>query len=858
MDLDSGKARQLPVVLYEDVLDDAAAAWNASHVVDALVQQRSLDVGIAQKISKEVEAILGKKKPQELTRRDIVSALDAQLIKHGFERDIELSDNALRVLEKRYLRRNEEGKPIERPKDMFARVARAIAAGDRLTDPQADIEKTALSFYEMMTSLEFLPNSPTLMNAGRHLGQLSACFVLPVDDSMESIFEAVKNTALIHKSGGGTGFSFSRIRPSNDVVHSTKGVSSGPVSFMRVFDAATETIKQGGTRRGANMGILRVDHPDILDFISCKTDERALNNFNISVGITAVFMEAVEQGTHYELINPRGGKVARTLDARKVFDTIVRLAWRNGEPGIIYLDRLNKDNPTPHIGTIESTNPCGEQPLLPYESCNLGSINLARMVRDGEVDWERLRATVRAAVHFLDNVIDVNRYPLEEIAQTTRANRKIGLGVMGYADMLIALGLPYNSEDGLKKGTEVMAFIQHEARGASADLAEKRGAFPNFKGSIYDKPRKRPVRNATCTTIAPTGTLSIIAGCSSGIELLYAICFGRHVLDNEVLVEVQPTFALVAQAEGFYTPALLRRIAEEGTIAGFAEIPEPIRRAFVTAHDISPEWHVRTQAGFQQYTDNAVSKTVNLRNGATEEEVAEVYRLSYMLGCKGVTVYRDGSRSEQVLQTENRQKKNAENAAVQDGGLEGSGAKISPRERPSVIQGCTQKMSTGCGNLYVTINADDHGIFELFTAMGKAGGCASSQAEAISRLISLSLRAGVGSAAVIKQLSGVRCPSPAWKDGEMVLSCADAIARAIKQYERFVQERDAARSQKASADCSSASPAQSAAEPEAKAAAPRTGPASGASMVTCPDCGGTVDHVEGCMLCRDCGFSRCT
>ena len=844
---------QLPVLLFEDVNADEPAKWDSGRVEEALIRQRAIEPDAARRISQEVEAELKKKKLPTITPRAIISVLDEQLVKHGFEQELKISGNALRVLKRRYLRKGEDSKPIERPKDMFARVARTIAAADLKFDPQADVEQTARTFYQMMTSQEFMPNSPTLMNAGRELGQLSACFVLPVEDSMDSIFEAVKHTAMIHKSGGGTGFSFSRIRPKNDVVASTKGVSSGPVSFMKVFDAATETIKQGGTRRGANMGILRVDHPDILDFISCKTSEDALNNFNISVGVTESFMNAVENGGTYSLVNPNGKSVVKTLDARKVFNTIVKLAWRNGEPGIIFLDRLNKDNPTPHVGTIESTNPCGEQPLLPYESCNLGSINLAKAVQDGEINWDRLRDTVHKTVHFLDNVIEVNRYPLAEIERMTKGNRKIGLGVMGYADMLIQLGLSYNSEAGLKKGEEVMQFVQREAREASANLAEKRGPFPNFKGSTYDRPGARPLRNATTTTVAPTGTISIISSCSSGIEPLYGVCFIRNVMDNDELIEVNPLFEQSARADGFYSDELMRKIAKHGSLNNVPEVPERYRRLFVTAHDTSPEWHVRTQAAFQQYTDNAVSKTVNLAREASEADVAEVYRLAYILGCKGVTVYRDGSREEQVLnidKVKRKQQQEAQTAAPT------AVPKLRPRERPEVVRGCTQKMTTGCGNLYVTINEDDQGIFELFTAMGKAGGCASSQAEAISRLISLSLRAGVDAEAIIRQLSGVRCPSPVWKDGELVLSCADAIARGLKSYTEMIRERGD--DKKKTTEAQPPPPADKNTFSNSASAQDSAVSAKQKSFLNCPDCGGTIEHLEGCMLCRECGFSKCS
>jgi ribonucleoside-diphosphate reductase alpha chain len=841
----------LPILLYDEQEADERTDWDSGRVVEALVKQRAIEPDAARRISQEVEAELQRQQRTEITPRIIATTLDDQLIKHGFEQELQISDNAVKVLERRYLKKDEDGNPIERPKDMFARVARTIAGADLVFKEDANVEETARVFYQMMTSQEFMPNSPTLMNAGRELGQLSACFVLPVEDSMESIFEAVKHTAMIHKSGGGTGFSFSRVRPKNDMVKSTKGVSSGPVSFMRVFDMATETIKQGGTRRGANMGILRVDHPDILDFIGSKTSERSLNNFNISVGVTEAFMNAVDKGGTYDLINPHSNTVVKTLEAKKVFDTVVRLAWRNGEPGVIFLDRLNKDNPTPHIGIIESTNPCGEQPLLPYESCNLGSINLAKMVRDGEVDWDRLRSTVHKAVHFLDNVIEVNRYPLEEIERMTKSNRKIGLGVMGYADMLIRLGLSYNSEEGLKKGEEVMGFIQRESQAASADLAEERGPFPHFKGSIHDRPDARPVRNATTTTIAPTGTISIIGGCSSGVEPLFGVCFVRNVMDKDELVEVNPIFARIARQEGFFSEELMRKIAKSASLRNVPEVPERYRRLFVTAHDVSPEWHVRTQAAFQRHTDNAVSKTVNLDKSATEADVYEVYRLAYILGCKGVTVYRDGSREEQVLNIEKVNRTQAESAVR----VSEQPPKLTPRERPEVVRGSTQKMTTGCGNLYVTINEDDCGIFELFTAMGKAGGCASSQAEAISRLISLALRAGVETDAVIRQLSGVRCPSPVWKDGEMVLSCADAIARALKRYDAMIQER--VEREKAEAKPAKKPAAKAENEPAAQSQAQSAVSSRPKVILACPDCGGSIEHVEGCMLCRECGYSKC-
>ncbi len=700
---------------------------------------------------------------------------------------------------------------------MFRRVADAIASAEAKLGTGRDPDALAADFYNLMTSLDFLPNSPTLMNAGRELGQLSACFVLPVADSMESIFDAIKNTALIHKSGGGTGFSFSRIRPANDVVLSTKGVSSGPLSFMQVFDAATETIKQGGTRRGANMGILRVDHPDIMDFIMSKRDQNVLTNFNISVGLTEAFMEAVEADGEYDIVSPRTGEPVKRMNARKVFEHIVDMAWTNGEPGIIFLDRLNRDNPTPHVGEIESTNPCGEQPLLPYESCNLGSINLAHMVEDDAVDWDRLRDTVRLASRFLDNVIEVNNYPLDEIAEMTQANRKIGLGVMGWADMLILLGIPYGSPEAADLGKKLMKFITDEARTASWELGEERGAFPNFEGSTYDKKGARPLRNATSTTIAPTGTISILANASSGIEPLFAVSYVRQVLDNDILVEVHPIFERIAKERGFYSEELMKEIAEKGTVAGIEEIPEDVRKIFVTAHDISPEDHIRMQAAFQQHTDNAVSKTVNFCNSADRDDVATVYRLAYKSGCKGVTIYRDGSRDMQVLSVK-KEDQEAENVIPMESSKAGR-----KRDRPKALRGSTYQMETGCGPIYITINEDNDGLFELFTTMGKAGGCAASQCEAIGRLVSLAWRSGVQARQAVKQLIGITCHKPAGFGDNKILSCADAVAKAIQSHMADHMEED-------------------------------THNATGGA---CPECGGPVEHEGGCSVCHACGYSEC-
>lgn len=564
----------------------------------------------------------------------------------GVEDDIKLSINAIKVLERRYLKKDENRQIVETPGGMFRRVARDIAKADKKYG--GDVKKAENEFYELMTSLEFLPNSPTLMNAGKELQQLAACFVLPIEDSMESIFDGVKNTALIHQSGGGTGFSFSRLRPKGDVVKSTGGIASGPVSFMKVFNASTEVIKQGGTRRGANMGILRIDHPDILEFIVAKEKLSELNNFNISVGLTEKFMEAVIADEEYDLVNPRDKKPVKKLSARFVFELIVSQAWKNGEPGIIFLDRINKDNPTPALGEIESTNPCGEQPLLPYEACNLGSINLSKMVSDGKADWEKLKKTVQTAVHFLDNVIDRSKYPLTEIEETVKSNRKIGLGVMGWADMLIKLGIPYNTKEAVSLGEKVMKFITNEAKCKSEELGRDRGSFPNFKKSVFASKHKH-MRNATVSTIAPTGTISIIASCSSGIEPIFAVSYIRNVMDGTEMLEVNPLFKKVSEGRGFFSEELMKTIARQGSVQHLTEIPEDVRKVFVTAHDITPDWHIMMQAAFQRHTDNAVSKTVNFPSDATTDEVEKVYLLAYEQGLKGVTIYRDKSRQEQVL-----------------------------------------------------------------------------------------------------------------------------------------------------------------------------------------------------------------
>ena len=747
---------------------------------------------------------------------------------------IKLSQNALRVLEKRYLMKDKEGKVIETPRALFRRVAKHIAKAELIYDAKADVSFWEKIFYKVVADLEFLPNSPTLMNAGRELGQLSACFVIPVDDSMESIFDAVKYTALIHKSGGGTGFSFSRLRPERDRVGSTGGIASGPISFMRTFDVTTDVIKQGGMRRGANMAILNVDHPDILKFITVKGDPNALTNFNLSVAVTDEFMEAVKKGTDYDLINPQSGAVVGKLSAKEVFDKIVEMAWRTGDPGVVFIDEINRHNPTPELGKIESTNPCGEQPLLPFESCNLGSINLSKVVtqQNGEpkIDYTRLSRIVRLAVHFLDDVIDVNQFPLPQIEERTRATRKIGLGVMGFADMLIQLGISYDSEQGLAIAEEVARFISEEANRASLELGEQRGVFPAFEGSVYDVPDGPRFRNATRTTVAPTGSLSIIANCSSGIEPIFALSYVRHILEGEELVEVNPYFEQVAKDRGFYSPELMKDLALGGKIRDIEGIPEDVKRIFVTAYDIAPEWHVKMQAAFQRSCDSAVSKTVNFAYEATPEDIANVYILAYGEKLKGITIYRDRSRESQVL-------------TVGEVATEAEG-RLVPRKRPKVTRGVTERVNTGCGYIYVTLNFDEHGVVEVFSTLGKAGGCAAAQLEAISRLVSLSLRSGVDLASVVKQLRGIRCPSIAWEQGRAVTSCADAIASVLQKH--IKRESGSSLDVPSSEVIGNTKMSQSGKSPVIRSEAGQ-----------CPECGGPLIYQEGCNICLNCGFTKC-
>lgn len=812
-----------------------------------------------------------------------------------------LTDIARTVLKKRYLLKNEHGDVIETPETMFWRVAETIAAVDARYGASAEqVEERAERFYHLMTQGYFEPNSPTLMNAGRPLGQLSACFVLPIDDNLTSIYETLKHQALIHQSGGGTGFSFSRLRPRNDVVRSTMGVASGPVSFMDVYNHSTEAIKQGGTRRGANMGILRCDHPDILEFITCKLDTTKITNFNISVAITDAFMRAVERDEEYDLINPRTGlgQIASRdglkhpltgevlvpagqpmrLRARMVFDLIVQCAHATGEPGLFFIDRANEYNPVPHLGEYEATNPCGEQPLLAYDVCNLGSINLGKFVTDaGTIDWESLRDVVHESTRFLDNVIDANHYPLEQITQLSQRIRRIGLGVMGWADMLVRLGIPYNSAQAIDLARQVMRFIDEESKVASEQLARERGPFPEWEYSIWgpdstcarrpDGSRIRPqrlLRNCNVTTVAPTGTISIIAGCSSGIEPLFAIAFWRYQADTRML-DINQDFVAQAKREGWYSNELMERIADTGHIH-HPEVPASVQRVWVTAHDIAPEWHVRMQAAFQEYTDSAISKTINFPHDATPDQVREAYELAFRLGCKGITVYRDGSRANQVLSTGSTGK-SAEPAPATDQPVE-----LKPRPVPAEgLPSHSFPVVTPLGKLRLFVTELDGKPFEVFAIIGRAGSDVTAFTEAIGRLISLALRCGVPVKLIAEQLRGIGGSRSAGFGPDRVRSVPDAIGKVLldhyvkngngngnengngngHDYEYGNGETDAGRTYTNGVS-------------EAAATTPVSHPHSDPGHGTieaaeiCPECqNATMLNEEGCRKCHSCGYSEC-
>jgi ribonucleoside-diphosphate reductase alpha chain len=827
----------------------------------------------------------------------------------------DLSDNARIVLARRYLKKDEKGRPVEEPEQMFWRVARVVAEEDRKYGAsEGAVETLAREFYRLMTQRLFEPNAPTLMNAGRPLGQLSACFVLPVEDALSNgrngIYDTLRSMALVHQSGGGTGFAFSRLRPTNDVVKSTMGVASGPVSFMKLYDASTEVVKQGGTRRGANMGILRVDHPDVREFVTCKRDVTQITNFNISVAVTDAFMEAVKAGAKYDLISPRSGEVVGQEDAREIFDLIVHGAWATGEPGVFFIDRANAYNPVPHLGSYEATNPCGEQPLLPYDVCNLGSVNVGLFVREDaaadaswqdRIDWDDLRQVVHLSVHFLDNVIDANNYPLPEIHDLAHRIRRIGLGVMGYADLLVRVGVQYNSEEGIQLARELMRFIDEESKRASERLAEVRGVFPEWEQSIWgpdetcardaDGNRVRPLRelrNCNVNTVAPTGTISIFADCSGGIEPLFAVAFMRNQA-GVLMPDVNRDFVATAKKQGWYSDDLMKKIAEEGHIH-FDAVPAEVQRVFVTAHDVSPEWHILTQAAFQEYVDSAISKTCNFPREATEEHVREIYLKAYDLNCKGVTVYRDASRPQQVLSTGKTAKEVSGTTAaapsiVSDleaqladarerlhryehrieelrAQLDDSEARLQTRRhkrtRPAALKGATRRMPSPLGDLYVTVNEDETGKpFEVFATLGKAGGAAMADVEGIGRLISLALRSGIPIADVIQQLRGIACDRAVGLGPNKVLSVPDAIAQALAQH---MQEKLGVQQELLPlAGMPQAAPAPA---PASGSTQPRETPTYGYNpgesfIGTCPECSSGLQFMEGCVKCLACGYSEC-
>jgi ribonucleoside-diphosphate reductase alpha chain len=822
----------------------------------------------------------------------------------------DMSENARIVLAKRYLKKDETGQPVESAESMFWRVARTIAAVDESHGASGGaVDQLAREFYRLMTQRYFEPNSPTLMNAGRPLGQLSACFVLPVEDALsngkDGIYDTLRAMALVHQSGGGTGFAFSRLRPSNDVVKSTMGVASGPVSFMKLYDASTEVVKQGGTRRGANMGILRVDHPDIREFITCKSDVTQVTNFNISVAITDAFMEAVKAGARYELKSPRTGEVVGTEDANEIFDLIIRGAWATGEPGVFFIDEANRYNPVPKLGSYEATNPCGEQPLLPYDVCNLGSVNVGRFVKAGvpadaapaeKIDWDEFRSVVHLATHFLDNVIDANNYPLPEIDALAKQIRRIGLGIMGWADLLVRVGVPYDSEAAIALARTVMGFVDEESKVASEKLAESRGTFPAWAESIWgpdetaariDGERVRPerrLRNSNITTVAPTGTISIFADCSGGIEPLFAVAFMRNQAGS-MMPDVNQDFVRIAKEQDWYSDALMERIAEEGHIH-FDEVPADVQRLFVTSHDVTPPWHMRMQAAFQEFTDSAISKTCNFPNEAREEDVREIYLQAYALKAKGVTVYRDGCRPMQVLSTgktgrsekaasgttadleaaladareENhrlRQEFEAARGALRDLEIKHQ-KRLHKKMRPDVLLGTTRKMRSPLGDLYVTVNEDEDGRpFEVFATLGKAGGAAMADAEALGRLISLALRSGIPLADISKQLRGISCDRAVGIGPNKVLSVPDAIGQVLELHmaekEGIQQELPIAGSPAAEAAAVRARPpAQAELQPQVEAYDPGD-----TFMGTCPECSADLQFAEGCVKCVACGYSEC-
>jgi ribonucleoside-diphosphate reductase alpha chain len=815
-----------------------------------------------------------------------------------------LSQNARTVLEKRYLVKDASGKATETPEDMFWRVSTVVAEADRRYGAsEGAVTEVAEQFYRLMTERRFEPNSPTLMNAGRPLGQLSACFVLPVEDALSNgrngIYDTLRSMALIHQSGGGTGFSFSRLRPKGSMVRSTTGVASGPVSFMKLYDASTDAVKQGGTRRGANMGILRVDHPDILEFITCKEDLTQITNFNISVAVTNKFMEAVKNGTTYDLVDPTNKQVVGQLDAQMVWNKMIDGAWRTGEPGCFFIDEANRYNPVPHLGAYEATNPCGEQPLLAYDVCNLGSINVGYYVKDGAMDWGAFASDIALSTHFLDNIIDVNKYPLPEIDALSKRIRRIGLGVMGFADALVRLGIAYDSPEGVEFGRKVMQFVDAESKKESERLANDRGAFPEWARSIWgpdetcardaEGKRIRPMqllRNCNVTTVAPTGTISIIAGCSSGLEPLFAVAFMRNQA-GVMMPDVNEDFVAIAKKEGWYSDALMERIAREGRV-DFPEVPAKWQRVFVTANAIAPEWHMRMQAAFQEHCDSAISKTTNFAHTATVADVRAIYELAYDLKCKGVTVYRDGSRDNQVLSTGATDKAKSErDGAPADkrelADLKGTMAELEAeierlkkalydaeaenlqrrqkRSRPDKLRGTSIRKETPLGTMFVHVTEDDRGQpFEVFINLGKAGGSAMADAEAMGRLISLALRSGIPLMEIHKQLRGISSDRAVGLGPNKVLSVPDAIGIALYDWYQEKQlgvQQDLLRESRGPVTPAREEVTVSQVTPTGQQAQLSFDHGAESFIGTCPDCGSQLEYAEGCVKCHVCGFSEC-
>ena len=779
---------------------------------------------------------------------------------------VALTDNARVVLEKRYLRKDADGEIVETPEEMFRRVAHAIAKPERSYSSEADAEAWEEKFYEVMASLEFVPNSPTLMNAGieqpdgQGTGTLSACFVMGLEDHMDGIMTTAKEMAMVQKFGGGTGFSLSEIRPKGAGISTTHGKACGPVAVLRHLSSVSKLVTQGGKRDGANMAVMDVHHPDVLEFIDCKQVEGEIHNFNISVGASHEFMEAVKAGTDYPLRareDPRDPEsdmveVGR-MDAREVFDKIIKGAWRNGEPGMVFLDWVNHKNPTPHLGRMTATNPCGEQPLLPYESCNLGSINLAKFLVQSEdglkVDYDRLRDVVRTTARFLDNVIDANSYSVDKIEDMTRDTRKTGLGVMGFADMLATMRIPYDSEEGLELGRDIMRFVKKEADRTSEDLADQRGVFPAFEGSIYDAPGQPKMRNACRLTVAPTGTISMIAGCSSGIEPLFALCYHKHnILGGESLLYVDQGFEHSAREGGFYSEDLMSYLADGGSLQESPErlgVPGWAKRAFVTSADISPEMHVKMQAAFQESVDAAISKTINFPNSATEDDVRSAYMLAWELACKGITVYRAGSREAEVLTAGSDEGESRADAE----GERAERETLLERQRPAVINGVTERVRTGQGNLFVTVNYDEEGRpFEVFSTLGKGGNTDSSQLEAISRLTTLALRAGVEPSQIIDHLKGIT-DTPVWDGGTLVRSAPDAVALVLSRRLEGRPSPNPIETETAQFGLFGA---------ETQEAKRETNGHTTPSTTRCPECSvGALVHQEGCLRCPECGYNKC-